>query len=436
MAHDPERLAAHLVATAESRADAALSFLQDLIALSRHGEAAVQDHVAARLQALGCTVERLVYRPEDVPVRHEFASAAAMDAEPRESIVARFGGAGTGRSVIFFAHPDGEPVRATERWSRDPFSGVIDNGRLFGWGVADDLAGVAGFVEALATLVAAGIAPAGAITLASTPSKRHARGVFQVLHAGFRADAAVYMHPAESGVGMHEIKAVASGLLELKVTVSGRLPETREPCHTAFAHRAVNPLDKAIHLIAALHRLGEERAARIHHPALERAVGRSTNILVANLICGTAGQSTRIADHCSFGVSVAFPPGERLEDVQSEVAGALAAAARADEWLCANPPAIGWIAGVTGAEVADSHPLYRTVSGAVTRVTGHAPFVNPLHTSSDIRVPMVQAGIPTVGLGPLGGDLTQNGGHDEWVDVADYLRSVTVAALVMAEWSA
>src|SRR5882724_11110297 len=25
-------------------------------------------------------------------------------------------------------------------------------------------------------------------------------------------------------------------------------------------------------------------------------------------------------------------------------------------------------------------------------------------------------------LGPLGGDLTQNGLHDEWVDVEDYLR--------------
>lgn len=426
----------HLIAAADSRADASVAFLRELIILSRSGEAAVQNHVAARLQSLGCEVRRLVYHPQDVPVRHEFASAAAMDPEPRESIVARLSGAGTGRSVIFFAHPDGEPVRDAERWLRDPFAGVVENGRIYGWGVADDLAGVAGFVEALATLVATGIRPAGDITLASTPSKRHARGVFQVLHAGFRADAAVYMHPAESGVGMREIKAVASGLLEFNVAVAGRPPDTREPCHTAFAHRAVNPLDKALLIVTALQRLGEVRAARVHHPALDNAVGRSTNILVANLVCGMPGQSTRVAERCSFGASVAFPPGERLEDVQAEVAAAIGAAVAADEWLRTNPPELAWIAGVTGAEVPDSHPLYRTVSDAVRRVTGQQPFVNPLHTSSDIRVPMVQAGIPTVGLGPLGGDLTQNGARDEWVDVADYLRSVKVAALVMADWTA
>jgi acetylornithine deacetylase len=47
-----------------------------------------------------------------------------------------------------------------------------------------------------------------------------------------------------------------------------------------------------------------------------------------------------------------------------------------------------------------------------------------MHTSSDIRNPIVQKSIPTVGLGGLCGDLTQNGRHDEWVDVADYLRTI------------
>jgi acetylornithine deacetylase len=55
-----------------------------------------------------------------------------------------------------------------------------------------------------------------------------------------------------------------------------------------------------------------------------------------------------------------------------------------------------------------------------------------MHTGSDIRHPMVQKGIPTIGLGPLCGDLSQNGRHDEWVDAEDYLRAVAVAALLAA----
>ena len=46
----------------------------------------------------------------------------------------------------------------------------------------------------------------------------------------------------------------------------------------------------------------------------------------------------------------------------------------------------------------------------------------------------MQAGIPTVGLGPLGGDLTQNGLTDEWVDVEDYRRAVEVAAAIIDGW--
>ena len=41
---------------------------------------------------------------------------------------------------------------------------------------------------------------------------------------------------------------------------------------------------------------------------------------------------------------------------------------------------------------------------------------------------MVEAGIPCVGLGCLGGDLSQNDRHDEWIDVADFLGYDTETA--------
>ena len=80
------------------------------------------------------------------------------------------------------------------------------------------------------------------------------------------------------------------------------------------------------------------------------------------------------------------------------------------------------------------HPLYLTASAAVRAVTGAAPHVNPMHTSSDIRNPMIEAGIPCVGLGCLGGDLSQNERHDEWVDLADFGRMVDVTARVVTGW--
>ncbi len=397
-------------------------FLQQLIRAQPDGEAAVQACVADAAKALGCTVETVRYRPGDVPMVGEFAARRAMVAGERASVVATFKGQGAdkgkGRSLIFFAHPDGEPLAGTEAWQRDPFGGVIDNGRVHGWGVADDLSGVAMMVEGLATVLASGRRPAGDVIIASTPSKRHARGVSALLHGGLRADAAVYCHPAESGEGMREIKAFCLGQLDFRITVRGTPPPTSEISHLAFAHQANNPADT----LAALHRrlkeFADRRAAALSHPLLDRAA----NILISHVSVGAEGVHTRVPSEGAMEGSLSLLPGEDMAAVQAAVE------------QVATGGRLEWISGISGAEVALDGPLYRTVADAIVSVTGEKPHVNPLHTASDIRNPIVQAGIPTIGLGPLGGDLTQNGCHDEWVDVEDYRRAVKVAAAIISGW--
>ena len=400
-----------------------LVFLQNLIAAQKSGEGAVQHLVAGAARELGCRVETVRYRPSEVPMVGEFAAAEAINAGERESVVTTLSGSGGGRSVIFFAHPDSEPLAGLDRWQRDPFGGVVDNGRVHGWGVADDLSGVAIMVEGLRAALASGQRPKGDVVLASTPSKRHARGVSALLHGGLKADAAVYLHPAESGVGMREIKAFCLGELRFRITVTGRAPDTNEISHLAFVHRADNPVDRLADIHRRLLAFAERRAAARRHPLLEAAVGRSSNLLISYMGSGKPGVHTRVAREGVLEGAVSLLPGEALADVQRALAAELPEGAR-----------LAWVSGISGAEVPPDGPLYRTVADSIVGITGQSPEVNPLHTASDIRNPIVQAGIPTVGLGPLGGDLTQNGLHDEWVDVADYRRSVDVAAAIIARW--
>lgn len=413
--------------------DAAIALLRSLIGAQPKGEAAVQAVIAERLEAAGCAMRVLDYDPASVPLVGEFASDAARNVERRTAVIGALEGEPELRSLLMFAHPDGEPVEQTESWSHDPFTGEIDGGRQYGWGIADDLAGCAAAVLALEKAARTG-QPLGRVSFASTPSKRHARGVHAVLHDGEVADASLYLHPAESGAGMGEIKALASGQLEFVITVQGRMPDTTEPGHTSFAHLAVNPVDKAMVLCAALSELDRQRGARVAHPRLQSEVGRSTNLMISNIRAGEMRRFSRLNQTCEFGGTISFPPGETIEQVMAEVEGAIAAASKGDEWLEAHLPRINWRSGVTGAEVTEDHPFWAATSRAVKSVTGQAPFVNPMHTSSDIRNPMVQKGIPCLGLGCLGGDLTQNGRHDEWIDVADFLRMVEVTAAVVENW--
>jgi acetylornithine deacetylase len=419
------------MAQTADRADA-IAFLRSLIAAQPQGEGAVQALVAERLAAAGCTVEEVRYDPAAVKLVGEFASETARSDGERVSVVGCRPGEVERRSLILFAHPDGESVDPTG-WTRDPFRGEETRGRLYGWGVADDLAGVAAGVLAVERAAASGV-PLGEVIMASTPSKRHARGVSAVLQHGYDADAAVYLHPAESGEGMREVKAFASGQIEFRVTVAGRLPQTTEPGHTAFAHLAVNPVDKLFLLYRALLELDIDRGSRVSHPRLDAAVGRSTNLMVSALACGGAGRFARIQPSASFGAALSFPPTEALEAVQAEVAAVLAEAAASDPWLADNPPQVEWRSGTTGCALEEDHPLWQSTAAAVRAVTGEAPFVNALHTGSDIRNPWVQKGIPTVGLGCLCGDLTHSGRADEWVDVADFHRMVEAVAAIVTDW--
>ena len=60
--------------------------------------------------------------------------------------------------------------------------------------------------------------------------------------------------------------------------------------------------------------------------------------------------------------------------------------------------------------------------------------MNAMHTSADIRVPLVQRSIPCVGIGSRSGNLAQNGLHDEWVDTEDFVRLVLTTAEVIGSW--
>jgi acetylornithine deacetylase len=417
--------------------DQHLEFLRRLIRASAHGEEAVQQLVADRFEELGLEVQTLRLLPTRLSLNMEFAAEEAIDMTERISVIGRLEGSGGGRSLLFFGHPDGEPVttESTRDWIHDPFAAEIDRGRIYGWGVADDLAGVAIMAEAVAAVLETSGPPRGDVYLGSTPAKRNARGILALLNEGYQADASVYLHPAESEKGLKDIKAITSGMLQFRITVQGQAPDTKEPGQTAFAHMAANAVDGAYMVIGSLRDLDEARAGRVRHDALQSAVGRSTNLLVSRVSCGEAGRMTRVPLECVVSGSITFPPNEEMPAVQDEITRAIAQVAQSDPWLAEHPPAIEWLFGTQGVEVPREHPLYRTVHEAVRLVTGEEPEVNPLHSASDIRNPNLFRGIPSVGIGPLAGDLTQAGGHDEWVDVEDYIRAIKICAKIIADWS-
>ena len=413
---------------------APLEYLSKLIETQAQGEAAIQSMIAKSMEQSGCAVEFYDYFPNQVPVKGEFSTGEPNNGQKRRVLIATAKGDPTLPSLLIFAHPDSETVKNVEKWNSDPFAAISNNGKLFGWGVADDLAGCACAVEAIKVTLDRKKVALGDIIFASTPSKNYARGVASILHRGLTADASLYLHPAESGKGMGEIKAVASGQLEFSISVIGLAPDTTEPGHTAFSHLGVNPIDKAIKIIDALYQLNAARNLRIKHEKIHKEVGRSTNLHISNIVSNDEHRLSRLNETCTFGGAISFPPGEDLSQVKEEIEKTVKKVSENDDWLNANSPTISWVSGVTGAEVPESSLFYQIVSSATKSITGKMPYVNPMHTSSDIRNPIVEANIPCVGLGCLGGNLSQNNKVDEWIDIEDFSLMVEVTSEIIERW--
>ena len=407
--------------------------LRELLAKSAESEDALQHEIAAQFKRLGCRVETISSRPNRFVLATDFAPPGEQSEADRVSVVAVQPGAGDGRSLFIFAHPEGEPVADTETWRYDPFAGTIEDGRMYGWAIADDLSGVVTMICAQDAICSAGLSLPGQVTYASTVSKRRAQGIYAVLEKGYHADAALYLHPAESGEGLGDIKSRASGILRFRITVRGQLPDTGEPTHTPFSHLGVNPIDKAWVIYQAIAALDEQRAERVQHPAYEE-IGRSTNLHVTHIESGSDARPGRIPSSAVMTGALAFPPGESLTDVQRELEAAVQQASANDPWLKENPAELEWLQGISGVEISEESPIYQTVAAAIHDVTGIKPKVQSLHAASEIRTPILYSGIPTLGFGPLSGGNTQSGGTDEWVSVDDYINMIEVVANVIVSW--
>lgn len=396
--------------------------LEDLVAVGRDGETAIQAHVRERLRALGAQVDIITYDPRQLSMPYEFVAPDLVAPGPRVSVVGILRGAGTGRSLLLFAHPDLEPIGGSAGGRHPPFRAVQSDGRIFGRGVADDLAGLSAMCSALETARAAAADLPGTVVLASAPSKGHARGVVPVLDRLPSLDAGLYLHPAESGEGLAQVKTATPGTLRFLVHISGRPPDTLEPDHTLFAAESVNPIDLATTIASAVRRLAD------------RTELASVIAELTYLAAGTRERLHRVPAAAEAGMTVAFPPPVRLATVRAAVVDALRDRRLTHPWLAHHPPTLRWVSGTESAAVAEADGIVRLTVTEVAKATGRAPTCYARHAASDIRHPILHSGIPTVGLGPRAGGLGQAGGGDEWVDLGEYLQTIAITAAVILRW--
>ncbi|MEM7488344.1 MAG: succinyl-diaminopimelate desuccinylase [Pseudomonadota bacterium] len=174
-----------------------------------------------------------------------------VDRNGTANLYARWGDKGHPRTFGFNGHTDVVPVGDAAAWTHDPFGAVIADGWLYGRGATDMKSGVAAFAAAAVDFVRDS-SPDGAVVLAITGDEEGdaTDGTVALLDwmeaEGERLDVCLVGEPTSPDHMGQMMKIGRRGSMTAWFTFKGRQG------HSAYPHRALNPLPAMARLMADL----------------------------------------------------------------------------------------------------------------------------------------------------------------------------------------
>lgn len=393
-----------------------------LTGLAPKGEADVQDYVETILDEIGASKDR-------------------WDAEPgRPDLVGTVKGIGGGPSLALNGHIDVVPAGDHVDWARHPYSGDVEDGKIWGRGSNDMKGGVGAALFAALILKRLGVELKGDLFLETViDEETGGPGTRSTIERGYRPDFALVVEPTAPGT----IMPVEGGLEWLRVTVtgvSGHSAWRYKSVHAGGQGTAVSAFDKAMKLVNAIAELERMWANRKVHPLMPKGI---TTINVGAFAAGSGGGKngmpnimtsvSALPDYCAMDLSLKFLPSETTEAVRAEFETFIHHICQADDWLRDNPPTIEWgLHGVSfpPADTPVEHPAIVALDESI-RQTGAEPQHTGFVAVSDTAW-FGGAGIPSALFGTGNGDGSH--GLDEWVGVDAVVETAKTVALFIMNW--
>ncbi len=290
-----------------------------------------------------------------------------------------------------------------------PWSGAVEDGRLYGRGAVDMTGAVVAALHGLAAFAAAGVRPEAEVVLQCVASEEDGGlGTFAALCADARFDAALIPEPTG-----FDVVCAQAGAVTFRGTVGGRAAHAAERLHGRSA------LDRyvALHARMAEH----ERAvnADVAHP-LMRELPLPYPLNVGRIEGGE--WSSSVPDRVVFEGRLGVPVGSGVEDAMR------AFEALADD---GESPAVrvDWEGGrFAPGETAQDAPFVGLVAAAVQAERGAPARLAGVPWGADMRL-FTAHGIPCVMVGTTG--IERAHAVDEWVATAELAAVARIVAGVI-----
>jgi succinyl-diaminopimelate desuccinylase len=347
------------------------------------GELGVAVHVDAALRALG--VESTL---------DEFLPG-------RANVLGRVPGRGDGPALVFSAHLDTLP--AGGGWSRDPFAGTLEAGRVHGRGAADMKSAVAAFVAAAGDLRAGPPLAGDVLLLLTAGESANCIGARRFSAQGLPSRIGAFLCGEPSGL---QLVVAEKAILWLKAVARGEVGHVSGTGGRNAVHAMVEALAVLRGVVLPDH----------GHPLLN-----GPTLSVGTIRGGAAVNLT--PDLCEAEIDVRFGPGIDPHAVTALLRAALPAAVTLE--MTDFKPAV---------EEAEDSAFVRLCAAAVSAETGAEPLRLGVSYFSDAAILLDGQPAPFCICGP--GRLGDSGTADETVLAEDVRRAARIYADIARRWFA
>jgi acetylornithine deacetylase len=409
------------LALAQGRRADILALLMDLVrvqSLSGESGEAAQDIVTAYLERLPYRIDVSADRPSRYQEHAEYMPPNPAGDGPFVNVVG-WPEQSAGQHYAMFSHIDTHSM--DDGWRTEPLVPVVEGNRLYGLGVSDDKGGVAAMLVAAAALAEAGEGLPVVMSLhGKGGGSRGSLPVFERLRqANHGIGAVLYVHPAETGRGLDDIKNAVQGVVDLELAVTGwRAPPMEIGSADSSAWESGgNALDMCWNLLEELR------------------YGTFDGIQFNLGVMDGGDRIGSVADKASAKFRLKFSGNHTWESLlaaaRQEVERFAQGLADQDTSYLFSVDPVGYRTN-PGAADWDA-PVSKVLRESIEEVTGRAPDAYPNHYAGDIRYPIRLLGVPAYGIGSVGGNFY---GPNEWVDIDDLVKLVAVLIQTLSGWKA
>ena len=315
------------------------------------------------------------------------------------------------RQLAFDAHIDTVDVSDPGQWEFDPFTGKLEDGKVFGRGAVDQKAGMAAMVYAGAIMKEQGLLDGWTVWMVGSVMEEDCDGLcwHHILEEEvLQPELVVSTEPTSCRIHRGQ-----RGRMEIRVRVKGR------SCHGSMPHLGDNAIYKINPAIKAIEELNE----RLRDDPF---LGKGT-CTISWIGCKTPSLCA-VPDEAEFHIDRRLTAGETRESALAEIDDALKQAGVEAEVFTLTYREPAWTGLVYPMDkyyptwlLPEDHPALASAAAAYRQVTGGEPEVSRWNFSTNGVAIMGLHEVPCIGFGPGREEVAHMA--NEWVPVDEVVTA-------------